>query len=323
MTLQTALLFPGQGAQKPFMGKDLYDQFSTYRETLVEASDILHEDVSTVIFNDNADQLNKTEWSQVAIFVSSIATYKTLQELLSLPIPYVSAGLSLGEYSAFCAANYLPFKESLELVRQRGLSMSKACEETKGKMVALIGSDEAGARQMIEDLNLNDKVWVANLNSPGQVVVSGYADSIDIVIAKHKEYNIRKAIALNVHGAFHSGLMRPAQDLMSHLIGQTKFEITTTKLIQNYSASIPSSVNELQSNLIEQISGTTRWAQSMELLSKEPIQLILDIGPAQVASIIKRIPLPAPVISISSVDGIKKLEDYLNNVSSDKPMEIV
>lgn len=323
MTLQTALLFPGQGAQKPFMGKDLYDQFSTYRETLIEASDILHEDVSEIIFNDSVDQLNKTEWSQVAIFVSSIATYKTIQEQLSLPIPYVSAGLSLGEYSAFCAASYLPFKESLELVRHRGLSMSKSCEETKGKMVALIGSDEVGTRLMIQDLNLNNKVWIANLNSPGQVVVSGYANSIDVVISKHKEYNIRKAIELNVHGAFHSGLMSPAQDVMSSLIKKTNFKITKTKLIQNYSASIPSSLDELKSNLIEQISGTTRWAQSMDLLSKEPIQLVLDIGPTQVASIIKRISLPATVISISSVDGIKKLEEYLNNLSSDKPMEIL
>lgn len=316
MTMTTALLFPGQGAQTPNMGKDLYDHFSIYRETITEASDLLHEDITSIIFNDSADKLNRTEWSQLAIFVTSIATFRTLQNLFHLSLPFASAGLSLGEYSAFCAAGHLSFQESLLLVQKRGQSMSQACDQIAGKMVALIGTDEAKALDIINQLSQADKIWIANLNSPGQVVLSGYAEAIDTLLEKSKELGIRRAIPLTVHGAFHSGLMKSAQEVMQSHIFNAPFKLNETLLIQNFTAKPPKSEDELKNNLVNQISGTTRWAQSIETLSNNPIDLLLDIGPSQIASIVKRMSLPAPLISISSIDGIKKLEDHLSNPSN-------
>ena len=218
-----AFLFPGQGAQYPGMAQDFYENFSCARMTFEEADDLLGDSLSKIILNGPADVLTETHHSQVGIYVTSLAILRVLQELYEIK-PHICAGLSLGEYSALTAAGYLSFSQALPLVKKRGLFMSQACEMTKGTMAVVMGLEADIVEKCVKDVNLPDDLWVANYNCPGQIVISGTQKGIAAGTEALKAHHAKRILPLQVHGAFHSGLMKSAQDKLAPFIYETAFQ---------------------------------------------------------------------------------------------------
>ena len=222
MSLETdkktvAAIFPGQGAQYVGMAKDFIENFSTARLLFEEADEILKCSLSKIILQGPLEELTKTKNSQVAIYVTSMAIYSVAQELYNFQ-PKAYAGLSLGEYSALTAGQYLSFEQTLLLVRLRGELMNQACQARPGTMAIAIGLDCAQVEKLVKEINLPNDLWIANYNCPGQIVLSGSLKGIEQASLVAKEHGAKRFLPLNVHGAFHSGLMQPAQEKLAPLM---------------------------------------------------------------------------------------------------------
>ncbi len=278
MIKKISFLFPGQGAQYPGMGRDFYEQFSVARFVFEEANDLLKTNFSELIFSGSPNELVLTKNSQLAIYVVSIAIWRSFEKEYPEIIPYVCAGLSLGEYSALTASGKLSFKDGLQLVHARGSFMQEACEKCPGSMKVVLGANEAEVVEAIKGLQ---GVWIANLNCPGQVVIAGTQKGLEIAAT---ELNARKKcriLPLEVSGAFHSGLMEQARQKLKPLIRSTPIGNTQTRVVMNAVGDFVDDTNLLYQSLIDQITHPVLWQKGVESMRDAGVVLYIEMGPGK------------------------------------------
>ncbi|MCB0631605.1 MAG: ACP S-malonyltransferase [Saprospiraceae bacterium] len=267
-----AYVFPGQGAQFEGMGHDLYDQSNEARELFEQANDILGYGITDVMFEGSAEDLKATRITQPAIFLHSIITAKLAGEGFR---PDMVAGHSLGEFSALVAAGALNFADGLRLVQQRALAMQQACDLEPGTMAAILGQEDETVEEVCA--SIDGVVIPANYNSPGQLVISGTLAGVQAVVDHFTEAGA-KAIMLPVGGAFHSPLMQPAQDQLESAIEKTDFSRPSCPVYQNISAQPETDPEQIQRNLIKQLTGPVRWTQTMQRMLADGVTEFIEVG---------------------------------------------
>lgn len=312
MNKKIAFLFPGQGAQYPGMGKDFYEQFSVARRVFEEADEHLKRHFSKLIFEGPADELTLTKEAQVAIYIASIAILRTVQEQFPELKPVVCAGLSLGEYTALTASCRLGFCDGLDLVSARALYMQEACEETKGSMQVVLGLEEKVVDEVIQGLNPPHPVWIANINCPGQVVIAGGAEALSLAIEKLKEKGAKRALPLDVSGAFHSGFMRPAQLKLTPKIQSVPMGSSEIGLVMNVPGDYVEDEAVIREYLIAQVASPVRWEKGIRAMKEKQVDIYLEMGPGKtLAGMNKRIGITEPTWSIEKVADLQAfMESY-------------
>jgi [acyl-carrier-protein] S-malonyltransferase len=305
-----ALLFSGQGAQTVGMGKDLAETYGVAAALFRRADEVLGRPISSIVFEGPEEELTKTSNCQPALYIHGLACLAALKEELGeLPAVTAAAGLSLGEFTAHTAAGTFDFDTGLQLVAQRAEFMQEACETTQGAMAAMIGADENAVR----DLAAQTDVDVANLNSPGQVVISGESTKVALAVSLAKEAGVRRAATLNVAGAYHSRLMKTAYEKLAVVLEETPMGIPHYPVVCNIDALPVTDVERIKETLREQVTGTVRWTESIEhLVDHEKIELFIELGPGKVlAGLVGRTRKETPVLSISDVPSLKAAVEVL------------
>ena len=274
-----AILFAGQGAQTVGMGKDLAAKYLAAAALFTHADTILGRPLSGIAFDGPEGELTQTKNCQPVLFVHGLACLAALRaEVGDFPI-HASAGLSLGEFTAHAAAGTFDFETGLRLVAQRGLFMQEACEETIGGMAAMIGGDESAVRTLAAECDVD----VANLNSPGQIVISGESSKVALAVSLAKEHGIRMAKTLNVAGAYHSRLMNSAFLLLGDALQATALHLPSFPVICNVDARPVREAEEIRESLQDQVTGTVRWTETIEyLVDEEKCDLFIELGPGGV-----------------------------------------
>ena len=270
-------VFPGQGAQFQGMGKDLFDNSVTAKEMFLKANEILGFEITKIMFEGTAEDLKETKVTQPAIFLHSSILAKVLADKFE---PKMVAGHSLGEFSALVAANYLGFEDGLKLVSQRALAMQKACELTPSTMAAILGLNDDIVENVCNDIE--GVVVPANYNCPGQLVISGSLEAIDVACEKLLQEGARRALKLPVGGAFHSPLMEPARMELSKAIEQTEFHKGVCPIYQNVTASAIIDPQEIKQNLNKQLTASVRWTQTMNKMVADGLSSVVEVGPGKV-----------------------------------------
>ena len=310
MSQKIALLFAGQGAQSVGMGKDLAAASPAAAAVFAEADAQLGYALSQAAFEGPAEELTKTAVCQPALYVHGLACLAALRERLPGFTFHAAAGLSLGEFTAHAAAGTFDFATGLALVDKRARAMQDACDETQGGMAAIIGADE----NAIRDLASAADVDIANLNCPGQIVISGEASKIALAVGLAKEYGARKAVELTVAGAFHSRLMDSAYQRLKAALEETAISQPAVPVVCNVDAIPVSGPDEIRRTLADQVTGSVRWTESIErLIEHEKIELFIELGPGGVlAGLVGRIRKGTPVISISNLATLEEAVGKLN-----------
>ena len=275
--MHKAFLFPGQGSQYVGMGEDFYTNSDFARETYDKASDLLGFDLKEISFNGPEETLKETQYTQPAIFVHSIIVDKFLKD--KDIIPDAVAGHSLGEFTALVSADVLSFENALNIVKIRSSEMAKAGKNSPGTMAAILGADDD---QLKIICNQDGIVVPANFNAPGQVVISGEIKAIGSAILTAKEIGIRRALALNVSGAFHSPLMAPAREPLKELMNSIKFNNAKIPVFQNVSASPVSIASEIRVNILNQLENPVLWCDTILNLKTSRVKEFFEVGPGKV-----------------------------------------
>lgn len=306
MDKKYGFIFPGQGAQYPGMAKDFYDHFQTARAIFQEADDFLSTHFSKLIFEGSASELTLTKNSQLAIYIVSVAICRTVTEQLPFLIPTVCAGLSLGEYTALTVAGKVGFRECLPVVQARGHLMNEACEEVEGTMQVILGLEGEVVEEAIALLQPTHEVWVANLNCPGQVVIAGSRAGV----AKGAEFLLSKgakrALPLDVSGAFHSGLMKRAQDRLAPYIRQMVLNETPVEVVMNVPGGFVQEREKMRDHLIAQVTSPVRWQQGVLAMQAQGINRFIEMGCGKtLAGMNKRMGIPT-----ESFEKISDLEAF-------------
>ena len=290
-----AYVFPGQGSQFPGMGKELFDTNARAKEMFLRANEILGFDITQIMFSGSAEDLRATAVTQPAVFLHSVITASCMEDFK----PEMTAGHSLGEFSALVAAGALNFEDALRLVAIRADAMQKACEAVPGTMAAVLGMDF----KTIEDVcaGIDGVVVPANYNSPGQLVISGENDAIDRACEALKAAGAKRALRIPVGGAFHSPLMAPAAARLAEAIESTAFCEPFCPIYQNVDARPHTDPAEIKANLLAQLTSPVRWAQSVQNMIADGATRFTEVGPGTVlAGLIKKI-APEGAIEIESV----------------------
>jgi [acyl-carrier-protein] S-malonyltransferase len=297
MSKKIALLFAGQGAQAVGMGKDLATEFPVAANLFRQADEILGFSLSQTAFEGPQEELTRTATCQPALYVHGLACLAVLKEKLPQFAFHATAGLSLGEFTAHAAAGTFDFKTGLELVAKRSQAMQEACETTQGGMAAVIGGEENRIRELAAAADVD----VANLNSPGQIVLSGENSKIAHAISLAKEYGARKAVALQVAGAFHSRLMESAYVKLKEVLANTPINPPTVPVVCNVDAQAVSDPETIRRTLANQVTGSVRWTESVEyLLDQLHCDQFIELGPGGVlAGLAGRIRKGTSVLSAS------------------------
>jgi len=272
-----AFLFPGQGAQFPGMGKDLYEASEEAKALFHQANDILGFNITKIMFGDDAEALKQTQVTQPAIFLHSVIMSTVMGSSFT---PDCVAGHSLGEFSALVSAKAMSFESGLKLVHQRALAMQDACDEVPGTMAAVLGLDD----KTIEDICVKTAgiVVAANYNCPGQLVISGEIEAIKLACEAMKEAGAKRALPLPVGGAFHSPLMEPARTKLATAIENTEIKNPICPVYQNVAAIGISDAVTIKANLIEQLTAPVRWTQSVQQMLEDGANSFVEVGPGKV-----------------------------------------
>ena len=288
---KTAYIFPGQGSQFPGMGQDLY---SAHKDLMEKANDILGFRITDIMFNGTAEDLKATKVTQPAIFLHSVVLALSQEEA-----PAMTAGHSLGEFSALVAAGALDFEDGLKLVSLRAKAMQKCCEKVPGSMAAIIGLPD----KTIEDICAGiEGVVPANYNSPGQVVISGEDAAVDQACEQLKAAGAKRALKLPVSGAFHSPLMEPARAELAQAIEATPFHTPRCPVYQNVTAAPTQDPQVIKENCLKQLTSPVRWTQSVENMLRDGGTRFVELGPGNVLQgLVKRIAGTAEI----SIEGIQ------------------
>ena len=306
---QIVLLFSGQGAQKVGMGKDWAESSGTARRLAVQADQALGFSISDVMFEGPDEELTKTSRCQPALYLHGLMALALIRERLPNFEPVAAAGLSLGEFTAHAAAGSFSFEDGLRLVARRGEFMEAACQATEGSMAALIGGDESQVRTLAEAAGVD----VANLNAPGQIVLSGTVAGIDAAIAQAKEFGIRRAIKLNVAGAYHSRLMQSAQDQLAAELAGVAIQAPALPVVCNFGASVVSDPAEIRTMLEKQVTGSVRWTESIQALIAMGHKTFLELGPGKViAGLVSKIDKEAVVHSVEDLASLEAAVEALS-----------
>ncbi|MBQ6777724.1 MAG: ACP S-malonyltransferase [Paludibacteraceae bacterium] len=272
-----AFVFPGQGAQFVGMGKDLYEAYPSAKEMFEQANDILGFRITDIMFNGTADDLKQTRVTQPAVFLHSVAMSKIMTTLQ----PDMVAGHSLGEYSALVACGALRFADALVLVSKRAQAMQKACELQPSTMAAVLGLPDEKVDEICQQV-AGHVVVAANFNCPGQVVISGTIEGVDTACEKLKEAGAKRAIRLQVGGAFHSPLMQPASDELREAILSTEFFTPTCPIYQNVNAYPQCDPEQIRQNLLLQLTTPVRWTQTIKNMIVDGANEFYEYGPGDV-----------------------------------------
>ncbi|MET3977746.1 [acyl-carrier-protein] S-malonyltransferase [Mucilaginibacter sp. UYP25] len=271
-----AYIFPGQGAQFPGMGKDLYEQSEQARELFEQANQILGFRITDVMFDGTEEDLKQTNVTQPAIFLHSVILAKVLPDFA----PDMVAGHSLGEFSSLVAAGALSFSDGLRLVAARANAMQKACEIQPGAMAAILALDDFTVEDICQ--RLTDVVVPANYNCPGQLVISGTEAGVEAACIKMTEAGAKRALKLNVGGAFHSPLMEAARVELEAAIVNTEFKEPVCPVYQNIDAKPYTDIEHIKHNLIAQLTGPVRWTQTVEHMLEDGATSFTEVGPGKV-----------------------------------------
>lgn len=308
MPKKVALLFAGQGAQTVGMGRDLAEQFSIAAELFQSADDVLGRKLSEIAWNGPIEDLTRTSNCQPALFVHGLACFSVLREVGG-NFPIVgAAGLSLGEMTAHGAAGTFEFATGLKLVEKRGQFMDEACEATLGGMAALIGGKENDVRQLAAD----EDVDVANINAPGQIVISGQLTKVETAVGVAKEYGIRRATMLNVAGAYHSRLMESAYEKLEKALASVPLYVPRFPVISNVTGEEVRTPEEIRRTLRDQVTGTVRWLDCVERLAQLGCNFFIELGPGGVlAGLLRRTRKDVDVVSVSDVESVRKCAEKL------------
>ncbi|MCQ9207223.1 MAG: ACP S-malonyltransferase [Omnitrophica bacterium] len=287
MMQKIAYIFPGQGAQRVGMGKELYESFPEAKGLFDKASEILKFDLPKLCFEGPKEELTRTVNSQVAILVHSLAALRVLEKNPERQfVPEFTFGLSLGEYTALVASGSLTFEDGVRLVRKRGIFMQKACDKNPGKMATIMGMEPEELQKLCKGFGCE----VANLNCPGQVVISGSSSSVELTASMAKEKGAKRVVMLDVSGAFHSSLMTPARDMLEKEINSVTFNPPKYPVISNVTARPATEPEEIKENLIKQVNSMTLFYASVKYAVSQGINTYFEIGPGTVLrGLLKRI----------------------------------
>ena len=306
-----ALLFAGQGAQTVGMGRDLASEFPSAADLFRCADEVLGRKLSEIAWNGPIEELTRTSNCQPALYVHGLACLAVLREIAGeFPIA-AAAGLSLGEWTAHAAAGTFDFKEGLRLVEKRGSFMEAACEATSGAMAAMIGGDESAVRA----LAVKADVDVANLNAPGQIVISGERAKVEVAVTLAKEHGIRRATLLNVAGAYHSRLMKIAYLQVGEALAGVTLQTPRFPVLSNVTGARVESVEQIRQTLQDQVTATVRWTDCMERMLEIGCDLFLELGPGGVlAGLLQRTRKGAEVMSVTDVVSLQNCAEKLQEI---------
>lgn len=293
----TAYVFPGQGAQFSGMGKDLYENSAKAKELFDKANEILGFEITKIMFEGTAEDLQKTEVTQPAVFLHSVIKALCASDIK----PDMVAGHSLGEFSALVVAGALSFEDGLQLVSKRAKAMQKACEINPSTMAAVLRLEDEKVEEICAKVSeeTGEVVVPANYNCPGQLVISGSEKGIDVACAEMLEAGAKRALKLAVGGAFHSPLMDPAKVELAAAIEETNFSTPKCPIYQNYTADAATEVSIIKSNLIAQLTAPVKWTQSVRKMVADGADSFIECGPGKVLQgLVNKI---APEVNVSEV----------------------
>ena len=308
MWSKTVLMFPGQGSQEVGMGRDLAAAYPEASAIFDEADEILGFKFSELLFNGPEDDLNETINTQPAVFTLGVATLRVLQAHVPKAQPAMTAGHSLGELTALVAADALTFADGLKLARERGRLMKEAGDRSPGAMAALLGLDVAAVQELLVDrakAKTNGVLVIANDNCPGQVVISGDSETLDVGVALAPEAGARKAVKLAISIAAHSPLMQAASDQFNMTLEQTTFSEPKIPVYANSNASPMTTASEIRAMLGKQLTGPVRWTETMQHMISAGMERFIELGSQDVLSgLLRRIDRSTNRVTLNSVDAL-------------------